>query len=73
MPESIITLGIGGTPVSLTPFITSGLFVKYPPPGYAVGSIALVGGGAGTIALSGGASGSASLVGSATGSLEGAE
>ncbi len=27
MAESIITLGIGATPVSLTPFITTGLLV----------------------------------------------
>jgi len=27
MAESIITLGIGATPVSLTPFITSGLLI----------------------------------------------
>jgi len=27
MAESIVTLGIGGTPVSLFPFITSGLIV----------------------------------------------
>jgi hypothetical protein len=28
MAESIITLGIGATPVSLTPFITSGLLIS---------------------------------------------
>lgn len=31
MAESIITLGIGATPVSLTPFITTGLLIGEPP------------------------------------------